>query len=146
MNENASANSRSSAPFPAHLSQVASPAPRVPTRAEPSSVESIAPIDFGDDEDAMLEYALTLSRQLSQPDQSQPVTPPRNAPISQTTSTQDLSPSALRLIDLIEEALSIPLPSGGDSQNSSSSSSSSSSSDSRNHGYGSFGSHSSDEY
>lgn len=145
MNESASDNSRRSpAPAPPVIAQPATSSIEI----APTSLESI-PIDFGDDEEAMLEYALTLSRQLSQPTQAEStpgnnVRTPESRRSSNHSETQDLSPSALRLLDLIEEALSIPFPTGEDSDNSSSSSSSSENGE--NHGYRGYDSHSSDEY
>jgi hypothetical protein len=107
-------------------------------------------IDFGDDEEAMLEYALTLSRQLAQPT----ATPVRNSAQSNEivrstdigitipenrveSHDRGLTSSAMRLIDLIEEALNMP------SHHSDHSASSSSSSSGGNQDYGSFSSHSS---
>lgn len=95
---------------------VAHAAPPIP-QPQRTSVDNLEPFDFGDDEEAMLEYALTLSRQLSQPSNPPPQTPTqepiRTSDIDITESGNNdrtLSPSAMRLLDLIEEALNIPSP------------------------------------
>jgi hypothetical protein len=133
--------------LPATGRLVAQAAPPIPEPQGPP-IDNLEPFDFGDDEEAMLEYALTLSRQLSQPSNPAPQTPTqepsneiiRSSEIGMTLSENQnhdrtLSPTALRLLDLIEEALSIPSPTGD--------SDTSSSEVDGNQSYGSFGSHSS---
>jgi hypothetical protein len=147
--EGAVDNIRLSPPPPVRESAQPPPPPTESLATEIADNTSVENIDFGDDEEAMLEYALTLSRQLSQP-----TTPLRNS--GETNALADieimipenrveshdptLSPSALRLLDLIEEALNIPSHQSESSESSSSSSSSSGGNQGR---YGSFSSHSS---
>ncbi len=159
MNEAASA-STSSIP----LRESAQPAPPVADYV-PSYQEEPSTVDFGDDEEAMLAYALNLSRQLSEPTDDGRQTPEIRLSFDQTPNhnsegqMRTLPPSAQRLLTLIDEALNVPTTSYPEETISSSSSSESEVSENYHHSgndftrdyndeasYHSFRSNSSDAY
>jgi hypothetical protein len=150
----ATATETPGAPPPVLGRAVAQPAPPIPEPIiQDTQNDQFEHLDFGDDEEAMLEYALTLSRQLSQPSNpAAPQTPTQELPNGGIQSSEigitlsenqhqdrTLSPTALRLLDLIEEALSIPSPTTRDSDTNSSEV------DGHQQRYGSYGGSSSDE-